>query len=148
MASLLLCFLLLLPAVLRAHELRYEVAEGRAVSVQIFSSSSTGLAGQAYEIYRPGEKDEPFQSGRTDAHGRLVFLPDRPGEWRITVFSEDGHGLDFLLRTDASGTVEPADRPLLDRHAGLVIGVALIFGLFGLVNLTARRRFRHPARRA
>jgi nickel transport protein len=122
-----------------AHDLQYVVGEGSAVFVKFSFAGQDEFSFQSYEIYREGE-NIPFQVGRTDQQGRLVFLPDRPGKWRIKAFSEDGHGRDFSITTDAQGGVEQAERPLLSRNLRIVIGAALIFGLFGLLSLFARRR--------
>ena len=91
-----------------AHDLQYSIDEGAAVYVKLFFGDGNEFSFESYEIYRAGE-EIPFQVGRTDAHGRLVFLPDRAGTWRIKAFSEDGHGVDFSLTTGAQGGVESAD---------------------------------------
>jgi nickel transport protein len=77
--------------------------------------------------------------GRTDLHGRVVFLPDRAGTWRIEAFSEDGHGADFSFSTGAGGGVRKGSQPFLERHLPLVVGLSVIFGVFGLVHLFAGR---------
>lgn len=122
-----------------AHDLEYVVGEGSAVFVKLSFAGEREFSFESYEIYRDGE-NVPFQVGRTDQHGRLVFLPDRPGQWRIKVFSQDGHGRDFSITTDARRGIEQAERPVLSRNLRIAIAVALIFGLFGLVNLFVRRR--------
>ena len=121
-----------------AHDLQYTIEERETLYVTFSSAGEDALAFETYEIYRGGE-EIPFQVGRTDERGRLVFLPDRPGIWRIRVFSEDGHGLDVSFTTDARGCVDRGDRPMVERHRGVVIGVAFIFGLFGLLSLFVRR---------
>ena len=96
---------------------------------------------EGYEIYRAGE-EVPFQVGRTDARGRAVFLPDRAGTWRVKAFSEDGHGADFSFTTGADGGAGDLHQPFFERHLRIIIGVSLIFGVFGLVDLLIRRRGR------
>ena len=123
-----------------AHDLQREVAEGTgAVEVRLFFSDGSVFSFEAYEVYREGE-DIPFQVGRTDALGRLVFIPDRAGTWRVKVFSEDGHGLDFSLATGEGGMLENAGGSSLEGYSRLLVGVCVIFGIFGLVNLFFRRR--------
>ena len=46
---------------------------------------------QPYRVHAPGS-DVAFQTGRSDELGRVSFVPDRAGEWRIVVSTEDGHG--------------------------------------------------------
>ena len=135
--ALLLC--LWLPERAAAHDLRHRIEEGAAVTVKLFFTDGNEFSYESYEVYHAGE-EIPFQVGRTDARGRLVFLPDRAGAWRVKVFSEDGHGADLSLTTGAQGGVESPDRSLFERHSRLVVGVSIIFGIFGLVSLFARRR--------
>lgn len=124
-----------------AHDLQHEVEESPAVSVRLFFADGDEFSFEAYEIYRAGE-EVPFQVGRTDTHGRLVFLPDRAGTWRVKVFSEDGHGGEFSVATGAEGGTPSADRPLFERYSRLIVGVSILFGLFGVVDLFVRRRLK------
>jgi nickel transport protein len=135
--ALLLCFWL--PERASGHDLRHSIEEGAAVTVKLFFADGNEFSFESYEVYRARE-EIPFQVGRTDALGRVVFLPDRAGTWRVRAFSEDGHGADISLTTGAQGAIESADRSLFDSHARLVVGVSIIFGIFGLVNLFARRK--------
>ena len=128
-----------LPDRVVAHDLQHRIQEGAAVTVELFFADGNEFSFEGYEVYRAGE-EIPFQGGRTDAHGRLAFLPDTPGTWRVKIFSEDGHGADISLTTGAQGGIEGADRPLFERHLRLVVGVSILFGIFGLLNLFARRR--------
>lgn len=122
-----------------AHDLQYAVEPASAVVVRLFYSASAGFSYEGYEIFRHGEKI-PYQVGRTDANGRLAFLPDRAGEWRIKASSNDGHGVDFTVTTDATGAVSGAERPFFDSHARLLAGVGMLFGLFGVLSLFLRRK--------
>jgi nickel transport protein len=135
--AMLLCFWL--PERAAAHDLRHSIEEGVAVTVKLFFADGNEFSFESYEVYHAGE-EIPFQVGRTDALGRLVFRPDRAGTWRVKVFSEDGHGADLSLTTGVQGAVESADRSLFERHSRLVVGVSIIFGIFGLVSLYARRK--------
>jgi len=96
--ALLLC--LWLPERAAAHDLRHSIEEGAAVTVKLFSADGNEFSFESYEVYYEGE-EIPFQVGRTDARGRLVFLPDRAGTWRVKAFSKDGHGADFARRRDS-----------------------------------------------
>jgi nickel transport protein len=128
-----------LPGQVLAHDLQHQIEEGTAVSVRLFFGDGSDFSFESYEVYRAGD-EIPFQVGRTDLQGRVVFLPDRAGTWRIKAFSEDGHGADFSFSTDVTSGVEDANRSLLERHLRIVVGASLIFGAFGLVNLFTRRR--------
>ncbi len=135
--ALLIC--IWLPSQALAHDLQHSVDEAEAVYLRFFSADGNDFDFESYEVYRGGE-EAPFQVGRTDARGGLAFLPDRAGTWRIKVFSEGGHGADFSLSTDARGGVEKADESLLERYPRAVVGVSIIFGIFGVIALLTRGR--------
>ena len=121
------------------HELHYSVRQGTAVVVRIQYADKGEFSYEGYEIFREGE-DLPYQVGRTDAKGAIAFVPDRGGAWRIRAFSEDGHGLDVTIDVDDDQVLRVADRPLFDRYARIIVGIALLFGIFGTINLVARRK--------
>lgn len=121
------------------HDLQHTVVSGQAVVVKLFYADDTAFAFEGYEIYPEGAK-LPVQVGRTDAQGRIVFLPDKTGKWRIKAMSQDGHGLDFSVETDASAQLTGIDRPVYERYGRIVVGVALLLGLFGILNLYVKRK--------
>lgn len=124
-----------------AHDLQYTVASGQAVVVKMFFVDNTPFTFEGYEIYREGEK-LPYQVGRTDSQGRIAFLPDRASTWRIKAFSEDGHGLDFKVSTDAAAELAGSEKPAYERYGRIVVGVAVILGPFGALSLFVRRQKR------
>lgn len=133
--------LLLLAAALpaSAHELQHEAEHGDAVSVRFHYADGAPFSYETCEVYRPGE-ETPFQVGRTDALGRIAFVPDREGEWRVRVFSEDGHGAD--LRVPAGPLREPsAPSPArASRSSRLLFGLGLILGVYGTIALIQTRK--------
>jgi nickel transport protein len=128
----------LLAGVLHAHSLSHTVQTGSAVIVDLRYGDGSPFSYESAEVFRPSES-VPFLSGRTDANGRLAFVPDRSGDWRVRAFSEDGHGGDFTVPASGDGTVPARPAPLgaIERVA---VGVALLFGLFGIWSLFLRRR--------
>ena len=130
---------LALPAPASAHDLQYQVSGGQAVVVRLFYVDDTPFTFEGYEIYRDSET-VPYQVGRTDSQGRIAFLPDRAATWRIKAISEDGHGLDFKLSTDAAAVLADSEKPFYERYARIVVGVALILGLFGALSLFVKRK--------
>ena len=133
--------LLLLSQPVWAHDLQYAVTDGKAVVVKLFFMDNTPFSYENYEIYR--EKEAlPFQTGRTDAHGYVSFIPDAPAQWHIKAFSEDGHGVIFNLTTNDDYVLAQSDKPLVDRYGRIVIGLGVIFGIFGLLSLWLKKRKR------
>jgi len=122
----------------RAHELIQTVTRGSAVVVELKSPDTSPFSYEQFEIHRQGE-ETPFQTGRTDALGRIVFVPDRQATWRVRAFSEDGHGTDFTIDAgpaDAGETREDySARPMK-----FVFGIMIILLLFMIVLRLMRRR--------
>lgn len=130
---------LLITTLVHAHELRRTVSHTGAVVIELSYADGSPFDFEQYEIYRP-EGGVPFQVGRTDALGRVAFVPDAAGTWRLKAFSEDGHGTDFTFETDATGTAAGSDQALFWRYSTLLVGVAVIMGLFGFLSLFLKRR--------
>ncbi len=122
-----------------AHDLQYSTSNARAVVIKLFYVNNKPFSFEDYEISREGDK-LPYQVGRTDSQGRIAFLPDRAGAWRVRAISQDGHGLDFTLASDAAAYIESSEKPLYERYGRIVVGIALILGLFCLLSLLARKK--------
>jgi nickel transport protein len=128
----------LLASALHAHALNHSAQPGSAVIVELRYGDGSPFSYESAEVYRPGET-VPFLAGRTDANGRLAFVPDRAGDWRVRAFSEDGHGGDFTVAAaPESGAAAPSAG--LGTVGGLAIGLSVIFGVFGIWSLFVRRK--------
>lgn len=130
---------LMLAAPAAAHDLHYQVTEAESIVVRLYYPDGTAFAYEAYEIYPQGEA-VPFQVGRTDAQGRIAFVAPRAGRYRLRATSEDGHGVTFELEAGACGRLTAAQRPLYERYQRLFVGLGILLGVFGLINLFYRRK--------
>ena len=133
--------LLLVPDIARAHEVRHAVSEAKALIVSVSYAGGEEFSQEEYEIYPPGE-ETPFQVGRTDVLGRVVFVPDRDGQWRIRVFSKGGHGLDVKVTAGGWERASVAGRVESGGTARIMFGASLILAAFGVVGLLYGRRRR------
>jgi len=134
----LLVLLLLATGMTHGHEVRHVTIEAPALVTTIRYADDVNVAGAPYEI-RPRGQVDPIQMGWTDSQGRIAFASAAPGAYQVSVFTMDGHGVNFELVVDETQTLAAADRPLVERHAGIVAGVGILFGLFGLLMLFQRR---------
>jgi hypothetical protein len=123
--------------VARAHEVTVRRTEGTATVLTLAYGDGSPFQYESYEIYFDEEK-AAAQVGRTDRNGRIVFVPDRPGTWRVRAFSEDGHGVDETVVVDA--VAGPGRGSPADRTSRIIAGVGIILGLFGGIALFYRRR--------
>ena len=123
---------------LQAHSLIHTAQPGSAVIVELRYADGSPFSYESTEVYRPAES-VPFLVGRTDANGRLAFVPDRSGDWRVRAFSEDGHGGDFTIAATPDGESSVPSTGL-STIAALAVGLSVIFGIFGIWSLFVRRR--------
>lgn len=128
----------LLAGTLHAHSLSHSAQPGSAVIVELRYADGSPFSYETTEVYRPAET-VPFLAGRTDANGRLAFVPDRSGDWRVRAFSEDGHGGDFTVAAAPNGG-SSAPSAGLGTVGGLAVGLSVIFGVFGIWSLFVRRK--------
>lgn len=93
------------------------------------------------EVLAPGET-QPFQVGRTDQKGRILFAPDRPGSWTVRVQADSQHGLHGInvkVEVGPDMVVQSYTRPLVARHTRLLVGIGLLLGVLGSLALMRRR---------
>lgn len=95
------------------------------------------------EITAP-DADLPFQIGRTDRNGSMMFQPDSPGNWQVVITDGMGHrksldkdvseGFGDGVRTsDTLSANEGTGRLISHRALSIVAGISIIFGLFGTI---------------
>lgn len=143
MRALAVLALVVLPAAgALAHGVAATVGHGGAVTVTARYEDGSPLAFAPCEVLPPGGPPA-FQVGRTDRLGRVVFLPDRAGEWTVRITGEDGHGAVVPVVVDAALAAAAAGAPRAGgggRVGKLMTGVGVLLGVFGIVSLTLQRR--------
>jgi nickel transport protein len=122
-----------------AHQVEHEIVSGEAILITLRYADGTPFSFESYEIFAAGESI-PVQVGRSDARGRIAFAPSQPGQWRLRAFSEDGHGVDFPFDAGAVAATHAARSAGMPRTLKILVGLALLFGLFGVVSLFYRSR--------
>jgi nickel transport protein len=136
--------LLLAPGVAPGHAMLHEVGSAEALIVRLAYPGADRPAFEAYEVHAPGS-ETPFQVGRSNALGELSFRPDRPGTWRVRVYTEDGHGTVVDLEVDEAGGLAPAVGGHAHEHdlgQRVFAGLGYLLGAFGLLALWRARRAR------
>ncbi|MEW6655324.1 MAG: hypothetical protein AB1353_00415 [Aquificota bacterium] len=124
-------------ALLFAHDLEHTIRrEGNCVVVSFFFPDGGKFSYEEYKVYKEGER-APFQIGRTDALGRVVFCPREGGLWTVITYSEDGHGAQVKISFEEKGLKE--EKNLLERYGRVLAGLGWLLGMFGLWKVYLKR---------
>lgn len=123
----LLALLMLTAGTAGAHGIDHFVYEGASRTIEVMTNDGLPFSFESYEVFGPDDR-APHQIGRTDKHGRVSFVPDRPGDWTVKVWSEDGHGLTATVAVaDLEVKVTEPQRGASPRRVwGLAIGLLVI----------------------
>lgn len=124
-----------------SHAIHYHVQQ-KGISVKVFYAKDDPASYSQYELFGPGDT-QPHQTGRTDKNGFVSFFPDREGIWKLKVWGESTHGFHGVtieVKVDQALHLESFSKPLVATHTKLIVGVSLIFGLFGIYSLWRSRR--------
>jgi len=131
---------------LLAHGVDYRIERGQAVMVHFSSQHDGPMAGAGYRVFSPDGK-RVFARGHTDALGRAVFVPDRAGDWRMLMATEDGHGAEVGIVVDGDEPGPGGRTPSAaigdagpGRLSTTAAGIGYLFGLCGLLALWRLRR--------
>jgi nickel transport protein len=118
----------------QAHDLQYQVQAGPPMVLYFFFPDNSKFSYEEFEIKAPGDSII-FQKGHTDRLGRIALMPDRPGVWRVRVFSEDGHGAIVKVDVGTNQILKDYSRSLFDRYSRVMTGAGIILGIFGIIML-------------
>ena len=134
-----LILLLLFTLEIFAHDLTHTRSNTQSITVAFSFSSQVDFAYKNYEIFAP-DTTIPFAVGRTDALSRVTFVPNQTGEWKLKVFSEDGHGkvVTIDVREDMSTTKQTQTPKWLKIYSGMLS----IFFIFALLFIYKQRKIR------
>jgi nickel transport protein len=131
--------LLLIATPVWSHGTSGSTEQGEGIMVKAEYDDGEPMSYAAVEVKVQGI-DIPFQTGRTDKNGIFMFAPDQAGTWQIAVSDEMGHRLALDRRvetadrqTSSSDASKQAVKSGLSRRDGMITGIAVIFGLCGVV---------------
>lgn len=134
-----LVLLMTMSSPLKAHSVEHRIERGEAVFLT-FSAGGQPLVDAVFRVYSP-EPGPPFATGRTDRLGRVSFLPDRAGAWRVMVSTTDGHGASVRVDVETSPrAASDATKAGPSRWARIAAGVGYLLGIAGLLALWKARR--------
>ncbi len=133
----LLLLLTMQPAGAAAHGVTHTVQGTEAVMITVSHDDGSPLVGAFFKVTSPSDA-EPVLTGTTDTVGRLTFLPDHDGDWRVEVWTTDGHGFKTTIPwSAAAGLDSKPSAPATGFR--LLVGVA-VAGIAGYFTGRSRRR--------
>ena len=132
--------LLLVPPA-HSHSIQYDVQQ-KGISVKLFYSKGAPATYTEYELFGPGDT-QPHQTGRTDKNGFLTFTPEKPGVWKLKIWGKSSHGFHGVtidVRVDQVLQIESFSKPPVAAYTKLIVGLSIIFGIFGIYALIRSRK--------
>ena len=134
------------PVAALAHGVGYRVSSKKAVTLEFYYSTGETMAYLEARTYSPLDGRNAFQSGRTDEFGRVSFVPDSEGEWRVIVKDDEGHMANAVvsvtpefLNGSGEGGVSAAAQSSLPQGAEIffraALGVSALFNIAFLVRM-------------
>ena len=132
-----------------AHGINLHVVE-RSVSVEVTHEDGSPLQEGEAKVYAPLNTDQPFLHGKTDEDGHFTFFPDSTGVWRVVVGDSMGHAVTRNVTVASSSEhTTKHDHPITSDHdhkaghdhyfsrlQGVIVGLSVIFGIWGLVSMS------------
>lgn len=94
----------------QAHGVRTEIAVGATTVVTVMHEDGSPLVDTPFTVLAPG-RAEPYLAGATDRYGRVVFLPDAVGAWKVRVAAADGHGAVVTVEVDSAALAGASPAP-------------------------------------
>ncbi len=134
-----LIFILAISNFVFAHQIQVEIKNEKAVVIRLYYPDGTPFAYEKFEIYSPDNKKIPFQVGRTDKLGRIIFLPNKSGQWRVKAISQDGHGIDKEIYINENSYVRENNNTRF-YYLKLAVGIFLIVVIYIALNYIFRRK--------
>jgi nickel transport protein len=127
------------PLLCLGHGVEHEIfAAGTGIKARY--SDETPMAYCDVAVFAPDDTDSEYQTGTTDRNGCFAFVPDTSGVWRVTVDDGMGHRLTAEIPVDSLQVARTNARHGRDRVSYAIIGISVIFGLFGLFALLRSSR--------
>ncbi len=125
-----------------AHGVHADLLEG-GTGVRARFDTGEPMAFADVKVFAPDAPNEAWLESTTDPEGRFVFVPPRPGVWRIAVDDGMGHALFRDIAVGADGHAHMDDDHHHHHHlhglSAAIGGVGFILGLFGMWALFRQR---------
>lgn len=142
--SLTLLSMVGLPGKVLAHGVVIDHQTTQAVAIQAAYDTGEPMVDAQVVVYAPSNPSQAWTTGKTDAKGQFVFMPDRAqaGNWQVSV-RQAGHG-DILnipvegeANTTTAATSAGSASAMTSLQKGVMVG-SIIWGFIGTALFFAR----------
>ncbi len=131
------------PAVANAHGMSHQILKKDAIVIAAEYDDGEPVSYAEAKVFSPSGGKIEHQNGRTDKNGRFAFIPDCPGEWKVSIDAGMGHLLEAVFPVDKDMNIDnrtvQSDRAL-SKWQGVITGLGVIFGLLGCLYYFKARR--------
>lgn len=129
----------------QAHGVGHRRSSLPPVALELAYSTGEPMSYAEARVFSPSDGDHPHQSGRTDAAGRVAFVPDAAGTWRVVVSDGQGHQATATIDVGEGDVGRSIDVHNHDRAGGglvvrAALGASLLLNVAAVVTLVRRRR--------
>jgi hypothetical protein len=136
--TLIIGCVMLLPALCLSHGVKHSLFSA-GTGIEAAYDDGRPMAFCDVVVFSPADPDNEYQSGITDPSGRFAFVPDTNGLWRVTVDDGMGHLVTAEVQAGPNERVSVGADTHVGRLTGGIVGVSVIFGLFGIYGLIRQR---------
>ena len=123
--------LMVVGSIALAHGVKHRVFPG-GTGIEASYDDGSPMAFCDVTVFAPDDQDGEYQTGTTDPHGRFAFVPDTNGVWTLTVDDGMGHLVSAVVQAGPNELVSGGADTRVGRLTGGIVGVSVIFGLFGI----------------
>jgi nickel transport protein len=147
----LLAAALVFPAALAAHGVEVSLVTGETElggeTVRFMYSTGEEMSFAIIRIFAPSRPDVETLQSLTDRNGYFSFIPDEPGEWRVSAEDDMGHRGEIRINVGGSaGAVVSGGTGKTPLVLRLILGLSLILNIFAVYRFVLGRRVPAPGK--
>ena len=121
------------------HAVEGALVEG-AIGVRFVYEGGAPVRSAEVQVWSPAKDDTPYAQGLTDRDGSFAFVPGTAGTWRVEMNDGMGHRDELHVDVDVDGTATAVPSAIHSHDlTRWLVGLAVIFGVFGCWALWGRR---------
>ena len=125
-----------------AHGTGWREVELKAAALEFLYSDGELMSYCEAKIYSPRDDKIAFQTMRTDELGRVAFVPNQQGQWRVVVSDNQGHRAEAKINVTQDLNNNLNNNNLIsqqDIYIRAVLGVSLLFNIAAIILLRRRK---------